>query len=162
MGSGSSPLASSGIPFRRSAWYLEPVCRSVPSRLAALLVALTASFAAPVSSLAHGLSHHHEATWHAADDHRHPSDSHVVDAQLEFGVESINNSLGDHPHATVSAAMVAKHAAPLVALIALPVMLPPIAVVVTPPPEADVKLEPRASPAHAPPPRLRGPPIVLG
>jgi hypothetical protein len=136
--------------------------RSVGSRLFGLLLALTASFAVPVSALAHGHAHHHQGTEHADDSHHDAGNAHSDATEPGNAAEESEHNPGDHPHAIVSAAAIAKTLGPPVALVALRVVLPPLAVVAFAPPEASVTLEPRASLAHAPPPGLRAPPTVLG
>jgi hypothetical protein len=136
--------------------------RSVGSRLFGLLLALTASFGVPVSALAHGHAHHHQGTEHADDSYHSADNAHSDAAEPGSAAEESEHGPGDHPHAIVSAAAVAKTPVPLVALVARRVVVPLPAVVATVPPEASVTLEPRASLAHAPPPGLRAPPTVLG
>ncbi len=120
-------------------------------RVFALLIALTGAFAAPISALAHGHAHQHEAAEHESA----PSGSTLDDVAT---AENRDHGDGDHAHPSVGAALTSKVAMPLGALVAPRVALPPATGVRFTPAAVDATVEPRANLAHAPPPRLRAPP----
>jgi hypothetical protein len=138
------------------------VRHSAFSRFVALVVALTAGLAAPVTALAHGWAHHHES------EHRQAAafgSTHATFEQLGPNGDPVAAPEGDdadHPHQTVDGGPIAK-AIQLFAVLAVSVDVPAatvVAAVVSLP--TDWLREPVPSQAHAPPPRLRAPPKPLG
>lgn len=120
--------------------------RSLTARAVALVVAFSGGFAAPISALAHGHAHQHEAANH-----------HKATPDVAFA-EPREHGSPDHAHPSIGVALTSKVASPLLALIPQRVPLPAATVVQTMPPIADATAEHRAQLAQAPPPRLRAPP----
>jgi hypothetical protein len=144
------------------------VPRSPFARVLGFLLALTTAFATPATALAHGHAHEHEAEEHAAATtvYAHDgssSDAHSHhDAAPALRVATADRDGGDHPHAFVDASLTTKGTTLLVVLMAAYVALPVSRVVATSPPTPHRTLQFRAEAAHAPPPRLRAPPALLG
>lgn len=144
------------------------VIRFPLSRLTALVLAVVAGSAAPISALAHGYAHRHEAVEHD------PTDAHLASAGSATGgqhvaslhnapvAESQDHSGEKHPHLNVGAALTMKSVPPFVAFVALRIAVPVARVVTIADSPADRIVRPRGDPAHAPPPRLRGPPTFVG
>ena len=133
------------------------------------MLAVTAGFATPASALAHGHAHEHEAEAHAAAEHvqshrvaRAHDHTDVSSGPATVTVDSADRDPGEHPHASVDAALTVKPATALLALVAAHVMLPAVRFVVVTPPLPERTLQFRVEAAHAPPPRLRAPPAFLG
>jgi hypothetical protein len=147
------------------------VSRRPLSRFLGVILALTGAFASPVSALAHGHAHRHEAAVHAAVEHTHADhslgadDHHRTDASGAAAdiprVESPDGGAGEHPHPSVDAAVTTKAASWIVAMVAAHVMLPRARVMAVSPPQPEPPLQLRVEAAHAPPPHLRGPPAHL-
>ncbi len=112
-------------------------------RALALLVALLGACAAPMSALAHGHAHEHEA------------DEHGEVAQYVAIAEHRDHGTGEHAHPLIGTALTSKVAT---ALVTPRVMLPSATAVPRVPPIADAGAEHRTQLAQAPPPRLRAPP----
>lgn len=119
----------------------SPIARGI-----ALLVAMSGAFTAPISALAHGHAHRHEAAEHGQVAH---------DIAI---AEHRGHGSGDHAHPNIGAALTSKTAMALVAVVAQRVTLPAVTVAMLMPPIADATVEHRAQLAQAPPPRLRAPP----
>jgi len=128
------------------------VPRSSIARAFALLAALAGGLAVPLSALAHGHAHQHEAI-----DHETRGRAGLV-ADASVVAEEEDHGAGDHPHPGIGAALTSKVATPLVALPAPRVTVPPAAAVGYAPAAVDPTVERFAPLAHAPPPRLRAPP----
>ena len=128
--------------------------RCLLARLLGFALALTAGFATPASALAHGHAHEHEAEANLAAEH---ADSHHT-----FTVGSSDLDAGDHPHSSVDAALTTKGTTLLVIVAAAHVVLPVARVVVVAAPLPERTPQFRVEAAHAPPPRLRAPPTLLG
>ena len=147
--------------------------RSPLSRLLGFALALTAGFATPASALAHGHAHEHEAEAHAAAEHgdadrvtsAHDQAHDHIDVTSGLAtptVASTDRDQGEHPHSSVDAALTTKAATALVILVAATVVLPSGREVTIAPPVPETTLQFRVEAAHAPPPRLRAPPALLG
>jgi len=138
------------------------VPRSLLSRLAAAIVAVSAGFAVPSSALAHGYAHGQEAAQfrNANDVTGATSDSRqrsLLPGEAATGVEA-----AEHPHPTVDTVLTARAPSLFVAIVAAHVALPFGSVAWAsarhPVPSVQIRVEA----AHAPPPRLRAPPALLG
>jgi hypothetical protein len=144
------------------------------SRIIGIILALSGAFAAPVSALAHGNAHRHEADVHAGAEHTHLDHSVGADADAQHrtdasgvagdnpSVKSPDRDAGEHPHPSVDAAVTTKTTLWAVAVVAAHVMLPIARVAVVSPPQPQPRLQVRVEAAHAPPPRLRAPPAFFG
>lgn len=137
---------SDGIPRAPRSYYVGGVPPLPTARALALFVAFSGAFAAPISALAHGHAHQHEAANH-----------HQATPDAAFA-EPREHGSADHGHPSIGVALTSKVATPLLALVPQRVTLPAATVVQTMPPIADTMGEHRAQLAQGPPPRLRAPP----
>ena len=147
--------------------------RSPLLRLLGFALALVAGFATPASALAHGHAHEHEAEERAVGGYvdSHPETSshgqahdrgYIAPALTTYVVTTADRDAGDHPHSFVSAALTTKTSAAFVVLVAASVVVPVTRVESVAPPRPERSLQYRVEAAHAPPPRLRAPPALLG
>jgi hypothetical protein len=141
--------------------YILLVRRSLVRRLATVLIAAVAGFAAPTASFAHGVAHqreHHEE--HSAPGHGGTS-SHSTATELHAAVPNVIGAAEDagHSHPQLDSALgVRPHLTSFVLPAEVVVPSLPVLVIRTGAPVPHEAL-PRADPSGEAPPKLRAPPL---